>query len=427
MNEQFNEQEMTRTLRQRAEAAVPERSDWWPQISQQAEAIQPTPPAMRPLPNRNLALMALSTAAVLLAVGVLSFALLAPRTSKDAPPAVAAAPATQPAPPAAGTQPPDAQKTMAVKLQQTPDNAEPSVRDLDQYNREARYMMTIDTWRRATNLDLSQQVGAYTVTIKKVYVDRIATRVLYTIKGPDVDKCFKLAGEPTLKVAGGQTFAYEGQSIVYAAQGGTAMNSGAGFRTAALADTSQSLKLNLTMNITMLVGNVANGAAASATPEKEIQAGPFNFSFDVPLISDLKVVPVNQTAAVNGLPVTLERIEISPAETDIYLRANPPTGYPATMKWQARFNISGGSGADAWAFGSNVDPKKIAKRSPYYQGVFAPEIKTGEQQIGKLTANLYNKADTWQITIHNLVNYPDKADGDLQVVEGPWVFTVNVP
>ena len=137
---------------------------------------------------------------------------------------------------------------------------------------------------------------------------------------------------------------------------------------------------------------------------------PFVFEFDI-LVRAVPVVEANQRVAVNGLTVTLDRIENSPGMPHAVLCIEQPDDdhewYPTVKK----SGFTWGEPHDGY-----LQPLELGR-------------KPGE---GCGAYRLPERSDGYSLTVTELVGYPKpgtEPDGpyDEKKVEGPWRFRVEVP
>ncbi len=149
--------------------------------------------------------------------------------------------------------------------------------------------------------------------------------------------------------------------------------------------------------------------AVEVQPAHEEQVGgPFNFSFSVPFIP-ARVAQPDQTVTASGVAMALERLSVTPSETRVFLRYDPPNGQ-TELDWYPIVEIEG-------AMQSVQGSRKLSDNTWSYS-FFAP---------------LYDRQGEWTVTVKELVGMepvPKMQPGEQpkQVrLAGPWVFHFTVP
>ena len=141
------------------------------------------------------------------------------------------------------------------------------------------------------------------------------------------------------------------------------------------------------------------------TPEQFV----FNFTTT---LTPAHVVELNQTVVVNGVPVTLEKVVVTPSETSLYVRFQETDGLPASS-WSA-----GG------ALNLAVDNWQLVNETNYTYG-FWP---TGNGEAYTLPFALNGKHGEWTLTIAKIISNLDSNDPTItKEITGPWIFKFTVP
>jgi hypothetical protein len=172
-------------------------------------------------------------------------------------------------------------------------------------------------------------------------------------------------------------------------------------------------ELNLTFETT--VGNSPSIALSSNT------WGPFTFNFTLPFHRAKEII-VNQTSEVAGIPVTLEKVIISPSATGAIFRFYGE--YEDNRKRPLPISIL----QPAVSTAEGMMPETVHASSTYF-----PEEYTLDTYPGDFT----KRTGEWTITIDELVFPPRRQPGqtgdfsgtasDTKRVSGPWIFTFEVP
>lgn len=285
-------------------------------------------------------------------------------------------------------------------------------------------------------LNLSQTVAGVTVTLERAYADANRIVIGFTMQGPDGERRYE-ARELTLTDAAGtpfpRTFGFgaAGESDLF----GISLPPGEGaylfaFDAAAVTGVPEALDLRLVMGLEErsvppdasaqptpsteeLLLNVAPQPAplAQTGPEvTELEAmpvgdmlGPFAFEFRVPFIAG-RTVKVQQTAEAAGITMALEKVVVTPSETQATLCFVPPD---EGKEWLL---ITAGDGGDLFG--------KTAGEGG----------KAGEECHRVVYAgNLARRWGTATLTVTELVGFDLAPPHDQTRLAGPWVFHFRVP
>jgi len=143
----------------------------------------------------------------------------------------------------------------------------------------------------------------------------------------------------------------------------------------------------------------------------EMYEGPeslFTFDFSIPLVGEQRVMNTLQTAADQGITLTLKQVTISPSQTRVMVCFTPPD--PA-RQWTAIPHLTTRAGEVPG--GGGVQPlqpvnDETCEAYTYFAGMFD---YTGE----------------WRLEISELVGFGSGGGNDQQRIAGSWVFDFVVP
>ncbi|MDD5537379.1 MAG: DUF4179 domain-containing protein [Candidatus Omnitrophica bacterium] len=259
----------------------------------------------------------------------------------------------------------------------------------------------------AQELDLGQTIGGVTVKLERAYADSNVVLVGFTVSGPK-ERYHANIGK--LSTADGQEISgmlgmgvVPGSSFVL---GSWPESQRAAIITAFDASSIKGASSQLGLRLETSV-------ADSPIPgENQASIGPFIFDFKVPFHAG-KVISINQTVEAAGVPVTLERVIISPWATQAVFSFYPP--YDNILDRPLLVASVQPAGGDSVNSG-------LGKTQ---------EAASAEFFIGDLTA----KSGEWTITVKELV-FPPKPTGqktevhpasDTKRLAGPWFFQFQVP
>lgn len=158
-------------------------------------------------------------------------------------------------------------------------------------------------------LNQRQSVDGMTITLERAYADRNNVVIGYSVEGFDNRREIGLSGVPKLIVNGGTSFEYIGGLGRVTDPSDRSVEEGA----------SSDLAFFEPSN-TLDTSNVQRFRAklTTASEEKDVV-----FDFEVP-VRDLSVIEVGQTVEANGVSMTLDRVENSPARSQAFFCFDPP-------------------------------------------------------------------------------------------------------
>lgn len=283
-------------------------------------------------------------------------------------------------------------------------------------------------------VNLSQTVDGFTVTIQRVYADANRVVIGYTVSGPP-DRTFNSFMFDRPRLSDG-----EGRALPGAGGLGAGVDTGTGgylswFDGSAI--TGNPVELQLHLEVPSITAIERTGQPPTAllrdpsSPREGVAIaprideaswihqltipGPFDFRFSVPFVPG-RVAEVGQTVTANGVPVTLEKVVVSPTETRAYLRVDPPAEIPPEH-WSPIARLS----VDGWD--SRQGERGLEGGGSAGEGRYAYTFSN----------SLYDKRGEWTLTVEELVGIdprrfePEKGIVPQTRVAGPWVFRFTVP
>ena len=268
-------------------------------------------------------------------------------------------------------------------------------------------------------VDLSQTIDDYTIHVERVYADANRILVGYTLTGLEGQEFFKFwPANVTLTTADGQEL--RGGGLDEPVMEGRALGELLTFDMPE-GYTKPDIALRFMVKDLEIYGN-DDQATIDAGLRKPIGsvAGPFVFDLTVPVIAG-RVAEINQTVTVNDVPVTLERVVVTPSETRMHLRFHDVPGKPVQeWRWAGHPRLA----IDGWNSEQNE-----AEGGGYSDG--------SRWVFGRNYA-LIDKHGEWTLTVDRLFGHdPVKAaaaskEGEgavytMDVIEGPWEFKFIVP
>lgn len=265
-------------------------------------------------------------------------------------------------------------------------------------------------------VDLSRTIDGYTIHVQRVYADANRILVGYTLTGLEGQEFFNFWPRmATMITADGHEL--RGSNLDEPVMDGNNLGEVLSF------DTLEGyVQPNIALRF-MIKDVDVYGKADQATIDAGLRkpighvAGPFVFDLIVPVIAG-RVAEVNQTVTVNNVPVTLERVVVTPSETRMYVHFHDVPGKPVQdWQWSGHPRLA----VDDWASQQNEAEGGGYGDNPRW--VFSNNYA------------LFDKHGEWTLTIDKLFGHdPAKVaamkEGDTiqgEFIEGPWVFKFVVP
>lgn len=301
-------------------------------------------------------------------------------------------------------------------------------------------------------LNLSQTVGGVTVTLQRAYADANRIVVGFTISGPagqryDSRQVMLTDAAGTIFPEGPLMYGVTGQSDILEVELPPGEESYViSFDAAAIQGTPSVLHLRLTMEVEEFV-LPPNAPELSPTPDSPPAeppdsmvivvleplpasegtiVGPFTFDFSVPFIPG-HTVEVQQTVEAAEVAVRLERVVVTPSETQVILCFEPPD--EEGKDWVPIATLDTGNGQDLSGLGSQLSgtSEEICYRDIYLDaltGRSGPWTLTVTELVGEDINQLQilRQADSAVVS----VNAADAAKFQTRLA-GPWVFHFVVP
>ena len=243
------------------------------------------------------------------------------------------------------------------------------------------------------DMDMSQTITGVTVRLERAYADSNVVLIGYSAGLTDN---LNIPAIATLTTADGQVLdGMMGMGEVNTASLGI-FNSASCFSFDASKITGSPSKLSLTLKI-----DYARFPADNPDEINQNPIGPFIFNFNLPFHTG-KIIDINRTVEAAGIPVTLEKVVISPYETRAVFQILPSEKVQDKLVPVVSIIMPSGISVDA---GSSFS------LDPVYQTFFTGDY-TGEHGAGTLTLKeMVFRAGS----------------GGVQRLSGPWIFHFNIP
>ncbi len=268
-------------------------------------------------------------------------------------------------------------------------------------------------------VDLSQTIDGYTVHVQRVYADANRILIGYTLTGLEGQEFFNFfPNMATITTADGQEL--RGNNLDEPVMEGRTLGDLLTFDMPE-GYTKPNIALRFVIKDLEIYGK-DDQATIDAGLRKPIGsvAGPFVFDLTVPVIAG-RVAEINQTVTVNDVPVTLERVVVTPSETRMHLRFHDVPGKPV-QDWQwaghPRFSIDGWDTEQSYGEGGGYSD--------------------GSRWVFRRNFALFDKHGEWTLTVDKLWGHDpvkvaaaskegEGAGYTMDVIEGPWEFRFIVP
>ena len=275
-----------------------------------------------------------------------------------------------------------------------------------------------------TELNLSQTIDGYTVTLEWAYADGNRLTVAYTIAGAPGVAYTNLEGfsprliylgSPPVELPGlfgvGNAFSddppYEPSQQV----GNVSANTYT-FDLTALDPVPDVLDLRLELEVTAVTTLKRTQMPDPASADYEAfwgrPIGPFVFAFSLPVHSLARVLTEPQTATDQGIAIMLARVTVTPSQTRLLLCFEAPD--PA-RRWTLIPRLT--AGGEAVAGGGGV--REVAGETGHPCNEFI------------YNAAMYEYHGEWDLEITELVGFGSGGGNDQQRIAGSWRFAFTVP
>jgi hypothetical protein len=243
------------------------------------------------------------------------------------------------------------------------------------------------------DMDMSQTITGVTVRLERAYADSNVVLIGYSAGLTDN---LNIPAIATLTTADGQVLdGMMGVGELHTAGLGI-FNSASCFSFDASKITGSPSELSLTLKIDYARFQADNSDEINHKP-----IGPFIFNFHLPFHAG-KIIDINRTIESAGVPVTLEKVVISPYETRAVFQILPSEKVQDELVPVVSMVLPSGVSVDAGSSFS-LDPE--------HQTFFTGDY-TGEHGAGTLTLKeMVFRASS----------------GGVQRLSGPWVFLFSIP
>lgn len=268
------------------------------------------------------------------------------------------------------------------------------------------------------NIGQAQTTNGVTVKLERAYADVNRILVAYTIQVPAgfAESSSGLDRKISLTDAQGLTFpVIDAQGLDGNSVGGAVPNLTeqshliadlVTFDAESLAPGTTDLTLRLTLPDVR--------AKAENPSASELKAGSFGFTFNLP-VAPGRVVTVNQTLVASGVPVTLERVVITPSETRAYLRFPASAGI-IDSEWIADAHISG----VGW------DSRQLPAAFSGLMTLGDSFMNSRGEHVETFSGDFQSRHGEWTFTVDALSGVVPTATNTQAQVDGPWTFRFSL-
>ena len=265
-------------------------------------------------------------------------------------------------------------------------------------------------------LNDEQTVDGVTFTLERAYADEDNVVVGYPVKGfKDWDDGYPTSGPSAVVDGSGRTFEYVGGGGIgtdptYDTEGGERLSDLAFFEPSNKLDPTAEHDFRFEMKLDPKAGGeeARDGSSGRGVPRT------LAFDFRIP-VHEVDVIEVGQTAEANGMPMTLERVENSPARTEAILCFDPPRDEKYT-----------------WV---PVIPRPDVAESDVF-GNDSLYAASTEEKIGcvgyDLFRSIYDQPGHHTLTVTRIEGRSPSSDDPRlmqlrETIDGPWTFEFEVP
>jgi hypothetical protein len=265
-------------------------------------------------------------------------------------------------------------------------------------------------------MDISQTINGVTVRVQRAYADNNVVLLGYTVSGPTDyltvhDKLITTDGQ-SLPGQGAMGFK-PGSTEVFDNWAPTERLAVVDtFDTSSLSGVSAELNLNLTVPVQDWTNPIPGIAGAPVV-------GVFTFNFSVPVHTG-KTIEVNQTIEAAGIPITLQKVEISPYQTEVIFKSLPKDIKDSGANPEVTIKTSGVSvsySSGGYKGDSFVD---------YFLGDFTGQHGEWTVTINELVSPGFDMTQATELPGNPGVYYCTDCPPSPRV-SGPWVFHFKVP
>lgn len=292
----------------------------------------------------------------------------------------------------------------------------------------------------ATTVNMTRGTCGFSMTIQRVYADPHQIVIGYTISAPANRTLFPGLGDadirtpPTLTDAQGVTL----PMLSMAGPGGSALvgNVAGRYMTyddSAVIDREGTLALRLTVPKIQIYEQLSATTPASVPCEQYSHvrengnqtrmvsvSGPFTFDFTVRVPAAIRIADVHQVGTASGLTVTLNRVEVTPSDTRVYLQASGMGVQYCGLRPEI---IGAANGSDPGAFRHSVTEPTQGFSTGTCLGNMA-KLRPGMGQPYTFNTSLYDYHGPWTLVVYT--RETQSSSGGLEVGE-PVAFHFSIP
>jgi hypothetical protein len=266
-------------------------------------------------------------------------------------------------------------------------------------------------------MDISQTINGVTVRLERAYADNNVVLLGYTVSGPSEyltvrDKLIttdgqSLPGQGAMGFKPGSTEVFDNWAP---AERLAVVDT---FDTSSLAGVSSELNLNLTVPVQDWTNPIPGIPGAPVV-------GVFTFNFSVPVHPGI-AVDVNQTVEAAGIPITLQKVEISHYQTQVIFKSLPQdiknSGANPEVKIKTPSGVSISYSSGGYKGDSSVD---------YFRGDLTGQHGEWTVTISELVSPGFDITQATELPGNPGVYYCTNCPPSPRVT-GPWVFHFKVP
>jgi hypothetical protein len=270
---------------------------------------------------------------------------------------------------------------------------------------------------RGQELDLTQTVDGFTVTLQWVYADENRIALAFSSQDPP-DTVYAVVGPSGYRLTDDRGNDYS--SLIMGRSGPCEAGLCANLYSFTVPESARPMPATLNLQFSTWLWTVTpeqvpiaptfapgQTSVVVATGDYGDKHGPFTFEFSVATIP-ATVIEVNQTVEAADVAMTLKRVTVGLSETRAEICHNP--GVPDYAGWAPIFTLD---------TGTDVDWSRVMFGSAIIEGT--------DCHMLSFNAPLSEEKGEWTLTVSEIVGFLRGGTGaDQHRISGPWVFRFPV-
>jgi hypothetical protein len=265
-------------------------------------------------------------------------------------------------------------------------------------------------YQQAEHLDLRQTVGDYTLTLERGYADPNQLLLAFLVDGPDGSFHALPRGEVV-----------DAQGRSYLNLGGADINAAEENASATISSYQVPPGVGTSVQLTATIDDLLPVTHEDVPAPK----GPWVFHFSLP-VHPVTVVSPAQSVTAAGVPITLREVRITATTTrvivDLDLSAVRDDQWTQWQMSDATLQHEKGPALSLeWA---QLPPEWTGQPKAAIQELLL-RMERGDVEVRQTPAGAADPSGRWTLSIPRIGGYD--GIGEVKFVEGPWVFSFEVP